>query len=128
MRPAAPDDLGDGWPVSAPDAQGLDAGLLAGIAPQFEAWTDANVHAILIARHGQLVYERYFSGVDEAWGKPLGPVAYDATMVTLLALSSLSGGEGTGSQIAEAMGRTLAAAPFTATMFSRPAFCARSPR
>ncbi|MCA9651698.1 MAG: ABC transporter substrate-binding protein [Myxococcales bacterium] len=32
-------------------------------------------------------------------------LAYDATMVTLLALSSLSGGEGTGSQIAEAMAR-----------------------
>ena len=81
MSLAAPDDLADGWPVSALGDQGLDADLLAGIAPQFEAWAEANVHAILIARHGHLVYERYFAGDDQAWGRPLGRVACDASML-----------------------------------------------
>jgi CubicO group peptidase (beta-lactamase class C family) len=80
MPRAAPASLGDGWPVSAPGEEGLDGDLFAGIAPQFEAWTEANVHAILIARNGRLVYERYFAGEDQAWGRPLGRVAYDEGM------------------------------------------------
>lgn len=47
-------------------AQGMDADLLAGLGPQFEAWTDANVYAALIVRHGKLVYGGYFSGEDKA--------------------------------------------------------------
>jgi CubicO group peptidase (beta-lactamase class C family) len=77
IRPAA---MTDEWSVSSPDEMGLDGKLLHGIGPHFESWTDANAHAILIARHGTLVYERYFTGEDQAWGKPLGRVAYDAGM------------------------------------------------
>jgi CubicO group peptidase (beta-lactamase class C family) len=75
-----PRDLHDGWNVSSPEAQGLDASILRGLAPQFEAWPEANVHAILMARHGSLVYERYFTGEDWAWATPLGRVTYDATL------------------------------------------------
>jgi CubicO group peptidase (beta-lactamase class C family) len=56
----------------------MDGELLRGIAPHFEAWTDANAHAVLIARHGKLVYERYFTGDDWAWATHLGRVAYHA--------------------------------------------------
>ena len=76
----SPTDLHDGWNVSSPEAQGLDARILRGLAPQFEAWPQANVHAVLIARNGFLVYERYFTGEDWAWATPLGRVTYDATM------------------------------------------------
>ncbi len=34
-----------------------------------------NVHAVLVARHGVLVYERYFTGEDPP---QLGPVTFDA--------------------------------------------------
>ena len=56
----------------------MDGTLLNGITRQFEAWPDANLHAVLIARHGALVYERYFTGEDRAWATPLGRVSYHA--------------------------------------------------
>jgi len=76
IQPAA---LADGWTVASPDSVGLDGNLLRSIGPHFESWTDTNAHAILIARHGKLVYEHYFTGEDWAWGKELGRVTYDAT-------------------------------------------------
>ncbi|MEM7121986.1 MAG: serine hydrolase [Pseudomonadota bacterium] len=75
-----PPDLGDGWAVAAPGEQGMDGALLAGIAKHFTAWAESNVHGVVIARRGALVYERYFTGEDQAWGKPLGEVTYDAAM------------------------------------------------
>jgi CubicO group peptidase (beta-lactamase class C family) len=74
-----PATLADRWTVATPESVGLDGDLLRGIGPHFESWTDANAHAILIARHGKLVYEHYFTGEDWAWGKALGRVSYDAT-------------------------------------------------
>jgi len=74
---AAPADLHDGW-ASAPVAQGLDPALVCAIGPRFEAWTEANLHGVVVVRHGALVYEHYFAGEDEQWGRPLGRVAYDA--------------------------------------------------
>jgi hypothetical protein len=73
-----PPDLHDGWEVAAPEAQGLDPAVLCAIGPRFEAWHEANAHAVLVVRHGVLVYEHYFTGEDESWGGPLGRVAYDA--------------------------------------------------
>ncbi len=52
----------EGWILAEPASVGLDPQVLAGLAPQFEAWTEANLHAALIVRHGKLVYERYFAG------------------------------------------------------------------
>jgi CubicO group peptidase (beta-lactamase class C family) len=77
---ARPAELPDGWPVAAPEDQGLDPVAICAIGPRFEAWKEANVHAVVVIRHGVLVYERYFAGEDERWGRPLGRVAYDARM------------------------------------------------
>ena len=30
-----------------------------------------DVHAVLVARHGKLAFEQYFSGSDERWGTPV---------------------------------------------------------
>jgi len=38
-----------------------------------------NIHTVLVVRHGELVFERYFTGDDELFGRPLGQVAYDRT-------------------------------------------------
>jgi CubicO group peptidase (beta-lactamase class C family) len=74
-----PADLHDGWDVGAPEVRGLDPVVLCTIGPRFEAWHEANAHAVLVVRHGVLVYEHYFTGEDEAVGRgPLGRVAYDA--------------------------------------------------
>jgi CubicO group peptidase (beta-lactamase class C family) len=72
-RPAA---LDDGWPIAAPESQGMDAALLRGIGPRFAAWKEARAHAVLVARHGSLVYERYFAGEDWRRFERLDHVAY----------------------------------------------------
>jgi CubicO group peptidase (beta-lactamase class C family) len=75
----APTKLDDGWSLSRPEEQGLDPALICSIGSRIEAWKEANVHAVVVARHGALVYERYFAGDDQLWGKPLGRVSYDAS-------------------------------------------------
>jgi CubicO group peptidase (beta-lactamase class C family) len=67
----------DGWPVAAPEHEGLDAALLCAIGSRFEGWKEANAHAVVVARRGVLVHERYFAGEDEIWGRAIGRVAYD---------------------------------------------------
>ena len=71
----------DGWSVASPEQHGLDPALIGTIGPRFEAWTDANVHAILVAHTSVLVYEQYFTGEDYRWGEGyVGRVAYDVSM------------------------------------------------
>ncbi len=41
----------------------------------------ADIHSVLVVRHDRLVFEHYFAGEDEQWGRPLGTVAYDAGML-----------------------------------------------
>jgi CubicO group peptidase (beta-lactamase class C family) len=71
-------DQDDGWVTSAPDAEGMDADALGGLARQFEDWDEANLHAALIVRRGKLIYERYFTGEDRAWATSLGRITYHA--------------------------------------------------
>jgi CubicO group peptidase (beta-lactamase class C family) len=71
--PAARDD---GWKIATPETVGLDPATLCALVPRFTAWTQADVHAVLVARHGALVFEHYFQGSDETWGKPLGLVDF----------------------------------------------------
>src|SRR6266851_6488481 len=82
-----PNDLHDGWTVAAPGQEGLDPALICGIGPRLEALKEAKAHGVVIARHGRLVYERYFAGKDWRqgmslgdvnFGMPLGLVSFDA--------------------------------------------------
>ena len=66
----------DGWKVAAPASVGLDSAKLCALVPRFEAWTDADIHVVLVARHGTLVFEHYFKGADERWGRSLGVVDF----------------------------------------------------
>lgn len=60
------------WPLATP--------IEAGFAPDLEARIDAvaadprfgNLHSTVVVRDGALVAERYYEGIDEAWGRPLG--------------------------------------------------------
>jgi hypothetical protein len=40
----------------------------AALPTQLKA-TNANFHAVLIVRHGKLVFAQYCAGYDEPWGK-----------------------------------------------------------
>lgn len=66
-------DLDDGWVVRAPDAEGMNGELLSGLGPQFESWSAANLHAVLMVRHGRIVYERYFAGGGRGVGNAPRP-------------------------------------------------------
>jgi CubicO group peptidase (beta-lactamase class C family) len=55
----------DGWPVAAGNEDKLiDRGALCRMADRLAA-SSANVHAVLVARGGKLVFEQYFRGPDE---------------------------------------------------------------
>jgi CubicO group peptidase (beta-lactamase class C family) len=69
----------DGWPVASINEDKLiDRAELCRMADRLAASSDANVHAVLVARRGKLVFERYFRGSDEIYGRPVGKVSFDA--------------------------------------------------
>jgi CubicO group peptidase (beta-lactamase class C family) len=56
----------------------IDRGALCRMADRLAASSTANVHAVLVARGGKLVFERYFRGSDEIYGRRVGNVTFDA--------------------------------------------------
>ncbi|HEY1610058.1 MAG TPA: hypothetical protein VGG24_12385, partial [Paraburkholderia sp.] len=46
----------------------LDAGIRSGLL--------RDVHAVIVSRDDYILLERYYAGVDEAWGMPLGNVTF----------------------------------------------------
>jgi CubicO group peptidase (beta-lactamase class C family) len=69
----------DGWPVASVNEDKLiDRGALCRMADRLAASSTANVHALLVARGGNLVFERYFRGFDEIYGRRVGNVTFDA--------------------------------------------------
>ena len=94
----------DGWKTAAADSLGVDSKRLAMLTASIRAWPELGVHAILIERSGQLIYEEYFEGFDERWGVPLGKLSFtaeskhDLRSVTKSVVSALIGiahGDGT---------------------------------
>lgn len=73
-----PVDIGDGWSLSTPADVGIDAGRVCSLDKLIAQWPDANIHAVVVVRHGKLVMERYYTGTDQRWGAPLGKVDYAA--------------------------------------------------
>ena len=84
---APPDGCGvpvareDGWPVASVNEDKLvDRDALCRMADRLAA--DANIHAVLVARGGRLVFERYFKGSDEIpgriYGRRVENVTFDA--------------------------------------------------
>ncbi|SEN26729.1 CubicO group peptidase, beta-lactamase class C family [Bradyrhizobium sp. OK095] len=59
-----PADIHDGWTMTAPEKQGLNATLLCAMDDGISGGKLANVDDIVIVRHGVLVYERYYSRFD----------------------------------------------------------------
>ncbi|MBR0698129.1 serine hydrolase [Bradyrhizobium lablabi] len=74
----SPSSLDDGWTVASPDSVGVDGVLLCDIAARLQQRSTA-VHAVVVARHGKLVFEQYFPGVDQPWGQPEGRREFSAT-------------------------------------------------
>jgi CubicO group peptidase (beta-lactamase class C family) len=84
------------WSIANPESAGLRSEPLRKLVE----WLDvgqANIHSVLVARHGKLLFERYRAGEDECWGEPLGNVAHgpdskhDLRSVTKSVISLLLG-------------------------------------
>jgi CubicO group peptidase (beta-lactamase class C family) len=75
---SGPLKLDDGWTIASPDSVGMDGARLRTIESRL-ALTGDKLHAVVIARHGKLVFEQYFAGLDQPWGSPAGPYDFDAT-------------------------------------------------
>jgi CubicO group peptidase (beta-lactamase class C family) len=78
--PAARDD---GWPVaSSHEDKLIDRDALCSMADRLAASGDARIHAVLVARSGKLMFERYFRGSDEIpgrfYGRRVANVTFDA--------------------------------------------------
>jgi CubicO group peptidase (beta-lactamase class C family) len=68
----------DGWPVaSTHDDKLIDRDALCGMADRLAASTDGNVHSVLVARSGKLLFERYFSGPDEVNNRKVENITFD---------------------------------------------------
>jgi CubicO group peptidase (beta-lactamase class C family) len=73
-----PSSATETWPTATTAKAGfaddfpdkLDAGVRSGLL--------TGLHGLVVARTGGIVLERYYSGPDENWGKPLGDVAFNA--------------------------------------------------
>jgi CubicO group peptidase (beta-lactamase class C family) len=71
-----PGPRGDRWLVAAPESVGLDGARLCAGVKWLEDSKQRNVHAVLVARHGTLVFERYFSGSDEHRGQMVAEASF----------------------------------------------------
>jgi CubicO group peptidase (beta-lactamase class C family) len=73
-----PRTLDDGWTTASLDEVGMDRRHIEQMTEAIRRYADWNIHAVLIERDGRLVYEEYFAGEDQRWGRPLGRVHFDA--------------------------------------------------
>jgi CubicO group peptidase (beta-lactamase class C family) len=78
----------DGIPTAPAVSLGMDSSKLNDMTRAIRDGKYSNIHAVLIARHGKLVYEEYFSGEDEIWGDKVGRVDFNRS--TLHDLRSIS--------------------------------------
>lgn len=94
QQPAA---LRDGWSTAHAESLGLSAERLAAMTASIRGWPELGVHAILIERGGRLVYEEYFTAVDQRWGTSLGrrtmtrDSLHDLRSITKSVVSALAG-------------------------------------
>jgi CubicO group peptidase (beta-lactamase class C family) len=79
--------IGD-WPVAMPEDVGLDSEPLCSIVSKYQDY----VHAILVARHGRLVFERYFTGTDHTIGSEGKSRSVVCDAVTLHDIRSITKG------------------------------------
>jgi CubicO group peptidase (beta-lactamase class C family) len=77
----APAQLDDGWEVAAPSQSVFDPVALAALTEEIESNGIRNVHAVIVEHAGRLVYEQYFSGRDQRWGRSIGEISFDRDSV-----------------------------------------------
>src|SRR5215218_8489722 len=74
-----PQAIGDGWSIATPDEVGIDGARLCEVDAFLSAWPRRNIHAVVVVRRGQLVFERYFPGEDDRWTLSSGFTRFSPT-------------------------------------------------
>jgi len=69
----------DDWPTATPEDSGFAPGMAEKLDRLVANGSLKNLHAVVVVRRGKLVLERYYAGLDEHWGRPLGEVTFDAS-------------------------------------------------
>lgn len=67
---------GGNWPRAEPAQLGFAEDLAERLEAGVRSGLLRGLHGVLVARSGRMVLERYWPGVDESWGRPLGTVAF----------------------------------------------------
>ena len=85
------------WTIANPESAGLRSEPLRDLIEWLDGFGQANIHSILVVRHGRLLFEHYRPGEDQCWGEALGNVAHgpeskhDLRSVTKSVISLLFG-------------------------------------
>ena len=85
------------WDVAEPESGGLKRGPLDALVEWLDGFDGANIHGVVIARGGKLLFEHYRAGEDQCWGEPIGRVTHgpdtrhDLRSVTKSVMSLLFG-------------------------------------
>jgi len=69
-------EIDEGIPFASMADVSIDSDVINKIDTAIRNGTYPNVHSLLIARNGKLVYERYWPGKDESWGQGLGIIIH----------------------------------------------------
>jgi CubicO group peptidase (beta-lactamase class C family) len=64
------------WTATGPAESGFAADVADRIDFGVRAGLISGLHSVVVTRHGQLAFERYYSGDDYSWATPLGEVAH----------------------------------------------------
>jgi CubicO group peptidase (beta-lactamase class C family) len=70
----------DSWQIASPASVGLSKSVLCPMVKWLAESKRDNVHAVLVVRHGKLVFEQYFTGADEHLGRSVGNVTFGPTV------------------------------------------------
>ncbi|MEO8018994.1 MAG: serine hydrolase [Pseudomonadota bacterium] len=62
LASVAPETTGDGWQVSTPDAEGMDAARVSAALQSIRDGQYSGVDSVVVARNGRLIAEGYFNG------------------------------------------------------------------
>jgi CubicO group peptidase (beta-lactamase class C family) len=66
---SAPTQIADGWRTETPAAVGIDGARLCAMTGWLDDSRLANIHSVLVVRHGALAFEHYRKGNDEIWDR-----------------------------------------------------------
>ena len=68
----------DAWQNVTPEAAGFQSDVAEKLDAAVGEGKLEGLHSVLVIRNGKLVFERYYEGLDERWGRSLSLVRFDA--------------------------------------------------